>query len=95
MAKIMSVVERSFNGARVMYPVNMSTARKMAVWPFWDSGIDGIMSHAHVTLGANIRLVCCSGCCEGEFLLNWHMMQLDLSVSSFCLTIRVLVKNFR
>jgi hypothetical protein len=39
-------------GASCMYPVNISTARNIALLPFFDCGSEGIMSQAHVTLGA-------------------------------------------
>ncbi len=35
-----------------MYPVNISIARNIALLPLTEVGSDGMMSHAHVTLGA-------------------------------------------
>ena len=74
-ALISSEVCLDFKGCNWMYPVNISTAKNIAVWPFNVVVKDGIMSVAHVTLGAKtisifFRIWAC-----GVEAFNWHCMQ--------------------
>jgi hypothetical protein len=45
-------------GQSCIYPVYISTARNIAVYPFSDLGNEGMMSQDQVVLGLKMRLVC-------------------------------------
>ena len=51
-ASIISGVDLSFKGYNCIYPVNMSTAKNMALCPFSVGVKDGIKSTAHEVRGA-------------------------------------------
>ena len=54
-ASIISEVCLDFIGLSCIYPVNISTARKIAVFPEVDCGRDGIISTAQDILGPKMK----------------------------------------
>ena len=77
MAWIISLVRLFLMAFSWIYPVNISTAKKMDVLPFLVSDIDGMMSIAHVALGDVTKLVVWNLCGSCLVLFIWHWTQVS------------------